>query len=129
MKKETILLAMISLGMVLVAAGIVMPLFTGIESDVFRYVFAFGAVMLLVGRLFTQYRGKDLRLKRWSRIEVWVALFFCASAFLLFYDRHNLRDPVAFVLAGSVLQIIAAVIIPRLQTKSDSQSRPDDKKE
>ena len=58
----------------------------------YKYVYSAGALALLLVRLFTPYRGDDLRLKRLHRIESWSAVFFCAAAVFLFYPGAELRD-------------------------------------
>lgn len=112
--KQKIVLASVTIGMLLIAVAIMIPIFTGtIESDVFRYIYASGALILLVGRLFSRYEGSDLRLKRLYRLETWSAVFFCVSAFFLFYDKTMLRDPLAFTLAGGLIQTYTAIMIAR----------------
>lgn len=112
--KQKILLACVIVGMMLIATAIIIPIFTGsISSDLFRYIYAVGAVILLVGRLFSSYEGTNLRLKRLYRLETWSAVFFCVAAFFLFYDRTLLRDPLAFTLAGGLIQTYTSIMIPR----------------
>ena len=100
-----------TLGLLLVMAGLSMPSIShSIHSDLFRYVYASGAVMSLVGRIFSgQYQGADQRLKRLSRMPVWSSLFYCTAAFFVFYDRTSLRDFIA--LAGAAIQIVSSVMI------------------
>ena len=85
----------------------------------YKYVFTAGAVVLLLVRLFTPYRGNDLRLKRLHRIETWSAIFFCAAAFFLFYSgsEGQLRDWIAFTLAGAAIQIFTSIAIPLRESK------------
>ncbi len=73
---HTIFLWFITIGMLLIAAGTVMPLLMQDGSDLFKYVYGGGAVMLLIGRIFTSYKGDNVRLKRLYRIEGWSAIFF-----------------------------------------------------
>ena len=61
-------------------------------------------------------RSTDARLKRLHRIESWSAVFYCAAAFLLFYT-HELRDWLAFTLAGAAIQIITSIAIPMREAK------------
>ena len=112
--KQKILLSCVTVGMLLIATAIVIPIFTrSISSDLFRYIYAAGAVILLVGRLFSSYEGTNIRLKRLYRLEAWSAVFFCVAAFFLFYDRTLLRDPLAFTLAGGLIQTYTSIMIPR----------------
>lgn len=83
----------------------------------YRYIYSAGALLLLVVRLFTPYRGDDIRLKRWHRIESWSAVFFCAAAVFLFIPSASLRDWLAFTLAGAVIQIITSIAIPARESK------------
>ncbi|MDE7388652.1 MAG: hypothetical protein K2M97_05295 [Muribaculaceae bacterium] len=108
----------ILLGLVLVMAGMTIPAATGsFDNDTFRYVYAAGAVLTLLGRLFAQpYRGDNLRLRRLIRLQSWSAIFYCVAAFFCFYDRTSLRDWIVFTLAGAVVQIVCNVMIS-LQTR------------
>ncbi|MCM1066738.1 MAG: hypothetical protein NC418_04080 [Muribaculaceae bacterium] len=83
----------------------------------YPYVYAAGALMLLLVRLFTPYRGKDLKLKRWHRIESWSAIFFCAAAVFLFIPGAALRDWLAFTLAAAMIQLITSLMIPAREAK------------
>lgn len=88
-----------------------------IAREVFPYVYSVGALALLLVRLFTPFKGKDLKLKGWHRIESWTAIIFCVAAFFLFYDPNQLRDWLAFTLAGAVLQAITSIAIPAREKK------------
>ena len=106
------MLALITIGMLLICAGIVIPFFTGINGIAYKIIYAAGAIMLLIGRIFTPYKGSDARLKRLYRIEAWSAIFFCAAAVFLFYPPgNNLRDVLAFTLAGGAIQIYTSITI------------------
>ncbi|MCX4259807.1 MAG: hypothetical protein OSJ33_00835 [Muribaculaceae bacterium] len=111
-----------TLGLLLVMAGLSMPSIShSIHSDLFRYVYASGAVMSLVGRIFSgQYQGADQRLKRLSRMPVWSSLFYCTAAFFVFYDRTSLRDFIALTLAGAAIQIVSSVMIAMALHKNKS---------
>ena len=107
-------------GLLLVLLATLVPFFlrdTEWAQASYRYVYSAGAVLLLIVRLFTPYRGKDMRLKRWHRIEAWSALFFCAAAVFLFYPGAALRDWLALTLAGAVIQIITSLTIPARESK------------
>ena len=80
-------------------------------------VYSAGALALLLVRLFTPFKGTDLKLKGWHRIESWTAIIFCVAAFFLFYNPHQLRDWLAFTLAGAVLQAITSIAIPAREKK------------
>ena len=111
-----------TVGMLLIVAGTLMPIWR-LDNNIYKYVYAVGAVMLLVSRLFNPYRGTDLRLKRLVRIESWSAIFFCVAAFFMFYDPTTARDWLAFTLAGGVIQVYTLIMIPRVEAKNRKQQQ------
>lgn len=116
---NTVFLWFITIGMLLIAAGTVMPLLMqDASSDLFKYVYGGGAAMLIIGRLFTSYNGDNVRLKRLYRIETWSAIFFCVAVFFMFYEGAGARDWLAFTLAGGAIQIYTSIMIPRTIAKS-----------
>lgn len=108
---RAIWLWIITIAMLLIMTGTILPIFR-LDSQAYRYIYAAGAIMLVVGRIFTPYTGSILRLRRLYRIESWSALFFCVAAFFLFYDRSSARDWLAFTLAGGAIQIYTSIMIP-----------------
>ncbi|MBQ7854074.1 MAG: hypothetical protein IJ352_03490 [Muribaculaceae bacterium] len=114
---NTIFLWFVTIGMLLIAAGTVMPLLMQ-EGDLFKYVYGGGAVILLIGRIFTTYKGANLRLKRLYRIEAWASIFFCVATFFMFYESAGNRDWLAFTLAGGAIQIYTSIMIPRTIAKN-----------
>ena len=114
---NTFFLWFITIGMLLIAGGTVMPLLMQDGSDLFKYVYGGGATMLLIGRLFTSYKGDNVRLKRLYRIESWSAIFFCVAVFFMFYEGAGARDWLAFTLAGGAIQIYTSIMIPRTIAK------------
>lgn len=118
---KTVFLWFITIGMLLIAAGTVMPLLMHDGGDMYKYVYGAGAAMLLVGRLFTPYKGDNLRLKRLYRIEGWSAIFFCVATFFMFYEAAGTRDWLAFTLAGGVIQIYTSIMIPRTIAKDNKR--------
>ena len=124
MKKDTIMMVLVNVGMLLIAAGILLPMFQGINGILYKILYCIGAPMLLVGRAFSQYKGKDMRLKRLYRIEVWAALFFCVGAVMMFYPPgNNLRDVLAFTLAGGGVQVFTSLMIPIRQRKLEQEEK------
>lgn len=106
----------------IVAATLVPLLSNGFEHTWFRYLYAAGAALVLIGRLFTPYTGKHPRLKRFHRMEAWSGIFFCAAAFFMFYDPTNNRDWLAFTLAGGAIQVLATIISGRVASKELKKS-------
>ena len=116
------ILLMITISMLLIVAGTVRPLFnTG--GILFKYIYATGALLLLIGRLFTPYKGDDLRIKRLYRIETWSAIFFCVAVFFMFYEGAGRTDWLAFTLAGGIIQIYTSIMIPRAIAKAAQKQK------
>lgn len=115
--KQQIPAAMSWAGMLLILAGLIIPFFTGPQEPVYKYIYGAGAVLNLAGRVFTRYDGRDIRLKRLLRIEVWAALFFCAALYFMFTDP-NPRSWIALVLAAGVLMAYTSFMIQRVQRKN-----------
>lgn len=82
-------------------------------AEVCRWIAATGALIVIVARLFSAYKGPDLKLKRLLRIQAWSGIFFCAATVFLFIPDGSLRDFIAFTLAGAVIQIYTSIAIPR----------------
>lgn len=114
---------MMVVGLLMIAAGVALPfimLMGGWHSDAYKYIYAVGAVMLFASRVLSPYRGPSLRLKRLTRLESWSGAFFCVAAFFLFYPPgNNLRDVLAFTLAGAAIQCYASIMIPRISKKEN----------
>lgn len=105
-----------TVGLLLVMTGTLMPVL-GSESF-YRWVYAAGAVMVLGCRLFSPYRGDNLRIKRLMRVEAWSGVFFCVGVFFQWYQGGSMRDWLAFTLAGAAIQIFTSIMIPREARKN-----------
>lgn len=107
-------------GLLMVAAGVMMPIMSGnIEGMAFRYVYAAGAILSVAAR-FLQPKapsGTPVRLQRLLRLESWSAIMFCVAAFFSFYDMTQIRDWLAFTLAGAAIQIYTSIAIALVQRK------------
>ena len=127
--KKTLIDTAMYLGLVLVMVGIILPLFMGPQTMLYKYLFATGAVLILIARVLTTYRGPHLRVKRLSRILVWSALFYCTGAFFMFYSPKP-QDWLAFVLAGAVIRCYVSIAMPRAMRKSleEDRAKADTKK-
>lgn len=117
MTKNKILNTLTYGGYLLVAAGVVVPFFTGPQDVVYKIIFSVGAALMLTGRLLMRENDKDLRVKRLKRIQVWSALFFCVSAFFMWYS-NNPKDWLVFTLAGAMIQCYVSLVLPRAQRKA-----------
>lgn len=108
------------IALLILFAGTLIPFFfmgNATARAIMPWLYTTGALMLLAVRLFTPFKGTDLRLRRWHRIESWTAIIFCVAAFFLFYNPRELRDWLAFTLAGAVLQAITSIAIPAREKK------------
>lgn len=85
--------------------------------DSYRYVFCAGAVILLAVRLLQRRTSSDMRLKRLYRLDTWVGVIFCVAGVFLFYPGAQLRDWIAFTLAGAALQAYTSIAIPAREKK------------
>ncbi len=106
--------SLLIVGLLMIAAGVLMPILSGnFTGDTFRYVFAIGAGLTLLARLFQPAppSGISVRVKRLLRLESWSALFFCVAAFFAFYNRTVMRDWLAFTLAGAAIQIYCSIAL------------------
>lgn len=106
-----------TIGLLVIACGTLIPIlgvtrFGPQAVSWWKYVYAGGALLFLVGKLMCPYRGTHPRIKRLWRIEGWSAVFFCVAAFFLFLG-DGMRDVWAFTLAGGILLIFTTIAIPR----------------
>lgn len=122
-------LVLSTVGLLLIVAGTIIPIFQGFErpywamSRWFAYVYAAGAVVLFVSRLFAPYKGKNLRVKRLYRLETWSSVFFIVASFFLFYELESSRNWLAFTLAGGAIQVYTSIMIPRTIRKALKEDR------
>ena len=109
-----------TIGLLLILLATVAPFFLRDYSwalDSFRYVYCAGAIIVLIARILQKRPAtKDLRLRRLYRLEVWIAIIFCVGAFFAFYSAE-LRDWIAFTLAGAALQAYTSIAIPARESK------------
>lgn len=109
-----------TIGMLLIVAGTLMPLLLA-SGGTFRWIYAAGALVLLVARIFAPYTGDVMRLKRLYRLESWSALFFCVATFFMFYQPQTMRDWLAFTMAGGAVQVYTSLMIPRTVSKENKK--------
>ncbi|MBQ0069982.1 MAG: hypothetical protein KBT09_09570 [Bacteroidales bacterium] len=111
----------ISAGLLIMLVMAVMPLLN-INEEWMRWVYAAGAALVLVVRLTQRYKGKNLRIRRLYVMQVMAAVMFCLSAFLTYYSTGT-TDWIAFLMAGSVLQIYASFVIDKEKEKEQKASK------
>lgn len=119
---SSMLIWLITVSMLIIVVATLLPILLP-GNMFFRYLYAAGAAMLLIGRIFTPYRGDIFRVKRLHRIEFWSAIFFCVATFFLFYEGARPTDWLAFTLAGGALQIYTSIMIPRAIAKSKREDK------
>lgn len=113
-----------TVALLLIVAGTVIPIFQGMEIPYsmqpkwFGYIYAAGALMLLVSKIFTRYTGSVVRVKRLYRIETWSAIFFIVGAAFIWIEPDITRNWLAFTLAGGAIQIYTSIMIPRAINKA-----------
>lgn len=121
-----VMVALYTVGLLCIGVATLIPILYGnFEHGWFRYLYAAGAVMVVVGRLFSPYTGKHLRMKRLRRMESWSGIIFCVGAFFLFYDEGNNRDWLAFTMAGAAVQVIATILMTRVASKELKKQKND----
>ncbi len=108
-------------GMLLIAVALLLPLLT-IDVKIARWIYSAGALITLAGRLLSPYKGTSTRVKRLHRIQAWSAIFFCVSAFFMFYPGAGAADWLAFTLAGGAIVIYTSIMIPRCEQKERNAS-------
>lgn len=111
---------MLIIGLLAIAVGVLIPIMTNNPfGDTFRYVYSAGAVLTLLARLFepAPEAGTHIRIKRLLRLESWSALLFCVAAFFAFYSAPQLRDWLAFTLAGAAIQIYCTIALSIVSAK------------
>ncbi len=112
--------ALFLVGLLMVAAGVLMPILSNNPfNNAFRYVYAVGAGLTLIARLFQPSvdPSTPLRVRRLLRLESWSALLFYVAAFFSFYSDPVVRDWLAFTLAGTAIQIYCSIALSLAQRK------------
>ena len=114
MKEKTIYLIS-TVGFLMIAAGMLIPLIEGpfYTGQCYKYIYSVGAVIMLICSLMSPYKGSDLKLKRLFRTQATSSVLFCAGAFCLFVwpQGTTMRDWIAFTLAGAILRAYATFAI------------------
>ena len=93
----------------LIMLGVVVMRLLGIEWEHDRWLFALGAVMTLAERLTERYEGKNMRLRILYRLGKISAVLYCVAAYFMVTPTGKLRDSLAFLVAGAVMQIYCSL--------------------
>lgn len=114
-------------GFAVIAAAMAIPIIAGPSHDVswFRYLFAAGALIMLVCSLLSPNKHTDTRLRRLQRLQGWSSIFFCAAVFFMFWPGASMRDWVAFTLAGAFLRGYSAIAMAARQNKLMKEGKKD----
>jgi len=124
--RTTVTNLMVIVGMLVLAVMALLPLLD-INQPWMRWVYAGGAVLVLVARLFQPApAGSSMRVKRLYRIIDVSAMFYCASAAIALW-RPGGRDWLAFLLAGAVLQLYATFTLEHVARKESAASEKSPK--
>ncbi len=104
----------VNIGLLAIAVATLLPIIR-VGGQYFRYIYAAGALLALVGRIMTagNYKGENLRIRRLARMELWAAIIFAVGTFFLFWHGAGPTDWLAFTLAGAALQSYASIMLPR----------------
>ena len=117
--RNTISNVLLVVGLLVMVVMALMPLLN-LNQQWMRWVFAAGAVMVLVARFLGYYHGPSLRIRRLYRILIFSGILYCVSAAMMFLSR-NTNDWIAFLLAGLVIQIYASWMIDHEEKKTGKE--------
>lgn len=114
-------------GMILVAVGMLLPLFNLYDVrllPVWKWVFTIGALMFTSSKCINVLPSSaSFRLKRLKRLEFWAGICFVIAAGFWWYNEIKvgnrpyigtltiIHDTILFTLSGAILQLIAAWMI------------------
>lgn len=118
MKKYAPLILIV--GLLTLTVGLLLPIMSNnIENMTFRWVYAAGAALIMLSRFLTPAPPKSwpMRVRRLLRMEVWSSVLFCVAAGFAFYETTQIRDWLAFTLAGAALQIYTSIALTFAQRK------------
>ena len=112
-EKARNLLLTLSLTIVMISAAL--PIFM-VQWTVTPYLFAVGAAGTTIARLTRNYTGKNFRLKRLYRIELFSSFALLIASFFLFRGE---RDWIMFLTVTAVLQLYTAFLIPKVEKEKN----------
>ena len=119
-KRFSIANLLVALGLLLMLAMIVVPLFNNLEDkEWMRWTYTAGAFVVLVARFIGHDNSGSLRVKRLHGILIFSALLFCASAAVMFIPDVS-RYWLALLLAGLIVQLYASWMIDRENKKKEN---------
>lgn len=130
-------------GMVLIATGMLIPLFNLYDSSllpVCKWIFTVGALMFTGSKCVKALPDSaSFRLRRLKRLEFWAGICFVIAAGFWFFNQDKLgnspyagslaiiHDTILFTLSGAVLQLVAAWMIYFREKKEAREALSSDK--
>ena len=121
-KRFSIANLLVALGLLLMLAMIVVPLFNHLDDkEWMRWTYTAGAFVVLVARFIGHDNSGSLRVKRLHGILILSGLLFCASAAMMFIpDDYVHNSWLALLLAGLIVQLYASWMIDRENKKKEN---------
>lgn len=131
-----------ALGMLLICAGLMIPLFNLTDPYAlapFKWMYAAGTLIYIVARVVSAADRKEpMRLRRLRRMEFWAGVCFMAGAAFWFYREQHLgptagplavvNNTILFTLACALIQIIASWLIYSQEKKLNKEKVVDNDK-
>lgn len=110
-------------GMILLLVAALLPILRVGPSSLWRYLFAAGAAIVLICRIFQPKDAPTMRARRLKRMEFWSAVVWAVGTFFVFYPGAGPTDWLAFFLAGGVLEAYASLAMPAALRAKDKPSK------
>lgn len=112
-----------NIGMFLLMVSALLPLLHAGVPGLWRWLYACGAALVLISRIFRSTDAPTLRARRLKRMEMWSGIVWATGAFFVFYPKAGATDWLAFLLAGGVLQAYASLAMPAALKKKDKDDK------
>ncbi len=110
-------------GMLLLLVAAVLPILRLGGNDVWRWLFAAGAVVVLICRIIQPKDAPTMRARRLKKMEFWSGVVWAVGAFFVFYPKAGPTDWLAFFLAGGVLEAYASLAMPAALRNKDKSPK------
>lgn len=134
-------------GMVLIAVGLLIPLFQMTQTSMLsicKWVYTAGVLLFLGSKCVKVYPpSASFRLRRLKRLEFWAGVCFMIGAGFWFYNQSKfagnsyagslsvIHDTILFSLSGAVIQLLAAWLIyfrEKKEARMEKEEREGGKK-
>lgn len=110
-------------GMLLLLVAAVLPIVRWGGTDVWRWLFAAGAAVVLICRIVQPKDAPTIRARRLKKMEFWSGVVWAVGAFFVFYPKAGPTDWLAFFLAGGVLEAYASLAMPAALRAKDKSPK------